>query len=499
MLTGMLIVLIVVGSYFVFKYVIIDRKSRPLETVGTEWENSIAVLPFENISPDPDQEYFCDGMTEQIITNISRIPGLKVISRTSAMQFKKTERTLPEIASLLNVRYILEGSVRKYQDRMRVTAQLIHAEDDFHVWSEDYDRQLADVFDLQDEISDRIAQALVREFPEGETGNRRSQRTNNVEAYEYWLRGKYYHENRFIVTYDEESFKISESMLRKAVQLDSSWVIPYTTLADLYRSYYVRVQDDLKRAEIFKRMNDYLDDAFRLDSTAAYNHLVKGRLYAIENDVKNEFKHLHKAYILKPNIGWFAMEYGYFLFRRGLYPLAIPYMSRAVELDPLVPSNYLGRGFCYHYMGRFEEAEEDYKKALEIEPDHVDAIERYIDLLIDLNRMEETEEWLERYKRIEFHPLLRAKLSAAKGEKEKALALIAPDKNLQIFSLLGMCEEAGSFFNNTLDGARQGEASLYMLYKTNSVYDNIRKDPRFQDYLAEHKKIYDENLKKYGN
>jgi non-specific serine/threonine protein kinase len=159
------------------------------ETTSTsEWQNSIAVLPFDNISPDPEQEYFCDGMTEQIITNLSHLQGLKVIARTSVMRFKNTEKTIPEIAKEFDVAHILEGSVRKSGNHIRVTAQLIKAEDRSHLWAKDYDRKLKNVFAVQDDISEAIARALLQKLTIKEVEEIKTRPTENIAAYEFYLK-----------------------------------------------------------------------------------------------------------------------------------------------------------------------------------------------------------------------------------------------------------------------------------------------------------------------
>ena len=172
------IIIIIVAYFFI----------RRENTVITEWENSIAVLPFENISNDPEQEYFCDGMTEQIISNLSRLPRLKVISRTSVMRYKSKDKTIPEIGTELDVAYVLESSVRKSGDLIRVTAQLISTNDDSHIWSKDYDRQYqSNIFDLQDDLSQSIASNLLAALTPQEVKEVKTNRPNNSEAYVYPL------------------------------------------------------------------------------------------------------------------------------------------------------------------------------------------------------------------------------------------------------------------------------------------------------------------------
>jgi serine/threonine protein kinase len=179
--TVLSILILIVAGYFI----LIQRGEKNV----SEWENSIAVLPFADLSPEKDQEYFCDGMTEQIITNLTKLNGLKVIGRTSVMKFKNTKKTLPEIGKELNVTHILEGSIRKYGNSIRVTAQLINTEDGSHLWAEDYDRELENTFTIQDNISENISGVLLQKLSVEEVTEAKSQKPQNIEAWEYYLKG----------------------------------------------------------------------------------------------------------------------------------------------------------------------------------------------------------------------------------------------------------------------------------------------------------------------
>lgn len=163
-----------------------------------EAQYSIAVLPFVNMSQDPEQEYFSDGMTEQIITNLAHIKSLKVIARTSVMRYKKTNKSVAEIGKELNVSHVLEGSIRLSGDRIRVTAQLISSNDETHLWAQDYDRPLADIFTVQDEVSEAIARSLDRRLNPRNYATLKSQRPSSVEAYRHYLKGIYLHSDEFL-------------------------------------------------------------------------------------------------------------------------------------------------------------------------------------------------------------------------------------------------------------------------------------------------------------
>ncbi|MFQ5825159.1 MAG: protein kinase, partial [bacterium] len=248
-----------------------SQKPATVETRG-QWQNSIAVLPFENISPDPEQEYFCDGMTEQIITNLSQLQALKVIARTSVMKFKNTEKTIPEIGEELHVAHILEGSIRKVGNRIRVTAQLIEADEGYHLWAKDYDRELEDVFAVQDDVSEAIARALLKKLTTKEVEEIKTKQTKNSEAYEYYLKGEYFHYRKFLVTVRMEDFRKSEKMFKKAIDLDPNYALAHAGLADLYNSYTYRIKDDKEYGDL---QQNYIERAFRLDPNSAYVNRVK--------------------------------------------------------------------------------------------------------------------------------------------------------------------------------------------------------------------------------
>jgi len=492
---------ILIGGYLVLNKIFTLEESDLSSSESIQWENSIAVLPFENLSSDENQEYFCDGMTEQIISSLSRIKKLKVISRTSVMKFKSSRKTIPEIAGILNVNFVLEGSVRRSDERIRVTAQLINTKDDFHVWSEDYDKQLGDIFDLQDDLSENIVTAMLSEISPEEMENVKSNRPTNLESYEFFLRGKYYHEKKFIGTdSNEEAVKLAEMMFKKSIALDSTFALPHTALADLYHSYYSIVARDQEEMQDFYRlMNNYLNKSFELDSALAYTYLVKGRIHTLNQNVKEAFDCYKRAVQLNPNNGWMNNGFCLFLFHRGLHQKAMKYADKSIFLDPLEPLFYVYRGLNYQWLGHVDKAETDYQKALRLEPQQYFALENYLHLLIENSRFREAGIYFDKLDQTSPNTnFIQAKFSAAQGDKEKALQFMGNNQNLQIIGLLGLEEKGAIFYQNAIDQDRTNNTSYYWLYKTNPCYDKLRDDPRFQNFLLEHRKIYEENLTKYG-
>jgi len=194
-----------------------------------EWKNSIAVLSFKNMSADPEQEYFCEGMAEEIINALTRIRDIRVVARTSAFSFKGKDIDIREIGRKLNVDKVLEGSVRKSGKRLRITAQLINMEDGYHIWSERYDRNLEDIFDIQDEISLAIVENLKVKLVKREKVAMIKQPTDDLEAYQLYMKGRF-----FINQLTNESFSNAIDCFKGAIKKDPSFALAYTGVTDSY-------------------------------------------------------------------------------------------------------------------------------------------------------------------------------------------------------------------------------------------------------------------------
>ncbi|MCH8873045.1 hypothetical protein IH824_09795, partial [candidate division KSB1 bacterium] len=368
------------------------------ETTGaSQWQNSIAVMPFKNISPDPEQEYFCDGMTEQIITNLSQLQNLKVIARTSVMKFKNTEKTIPEIAEELHVAHILEGSIRKVGKRIRVTAQLIQADGGFHLWAKDYDRDLDDIFAVQDDVSQAIARALLEKLTVKEAEKIKTKGTENAEAYEYYLKGEYFHSRKFRATHSMEYFEKSVKMFEEAIKLDPNYALAYAGLADLYNSYTNIIKDDKKYGDL---QQDYIEKAFRLDPTSARVNLVKSWVHQQIGELDKAYESRKRALEINPNESANNRAMGSFLASHGLHHQAIIFYRKAIKLDPLRPGNYGWLGTSQLWAGNFHQAITNYETALEIESDLLTTRNLFAWLLIMLKKYEEAEEHLARCEKI---------------------------------------------------------------------------------------------------
>jgi serine/threonine-protein kinase len=327
---------------------------------------SVAVLPFANMSGDPENEYFSDGITDDIITQLSKIADLKVISRTSVMQYKGTQKNIRDIGEELGVATLLEGGVRKVGDRVRINAQLIDAATDDHLWAEQYDRRLTDVFEIQSDIARRIASALQAALTSTEAERIQSAPTDNLDAYDYYLRGRYdFHQrtpdalNRAITSYE------------RAIELDSAYAPAFAGLASVYA---VTMLFDYRLvagpyAAAFRSL-DMADAALALDPHLAEAYAartyIKTFLWVPFEDVASDAQ---QAIRLEPNSadahGWYA----HLLARERRGDEALREDSIAIGLDPLAPGRRTGFAGNALILDRYELALREADRALALAPD----------------------------------------------------------------------------------------------------------------------------------
>ena len=493
-----LIILIVIG-YFII---------RPDERHTTEWENSIAVLPFHNISDDPEQDYFADGMTEQIISNLAKLQKLKVISRTSVMHFKGTDKTIPEIGNELQVAFVLEGSVRKFGDRIRVTAQLVNTSDDHYIWTENFDRNYIELFDIQDEVSESIAVNLLASLSKKDIAEIKTIRPRSTEAYEYFLKGRYFHYFKYWgATLHTTDFQISEQMFLKAIDLDPTFALSYANLADLYNTYSrTSSLNESDYQYYLQRQQIFLDRALELDSNLVEVQITKSWILQEKEKISNAFKSIRKALQLDPNNAYANATMGRFLHSRGLIELAHRYFEKAIETDPLQPMHYAWNGYCLTIQGDYQASENNLRQALQYDENHFVTVINYIFLLITSARYDQAKMMVAKYDQMygkyEYMMALKAMLHALDGKKESALKSCPEghDYNYFIYSALQMNDEAIDYLNNLFRNRwAKVEESRYIELNKNPLLENLRSDPRFQEIVAKHKKLYEKNLAKYGD
>ena len=301
-------------------------------------EKSIAVLPFDNLGNNEDDEYFADGMTEDILTELSKIKDLLVISRTTIMKYKNSNKSLKEIGKELGVANILEGSIRRVGERVRITGQLINAISDQHLWAEKYDRDIKDIFAVQDEVANSIANALRIELSDEESMMISQSQTESIEAYDYYIKGRR-------LSYFYESAKREEALenYRKAISIDPDYALPYAGISRVRMSQvtFQAVENEFSRIAL-KEAEEYGKKAVLLGPKEAEAHFALGFFYNQTEKYNLAFSSLNKTLMLNPSHAHAHDEIGdVYLYNYGDFDRAIPWYDKALMRDPeLVPSKW---------------------------------------------------------------------------------------------------------------------------------------------------------------
>ncbi len=336
------------------------RDPVPAAAAGSEVaQASIAVLPFDNMSADPENEYFADGLAEEILNALAHVPGLKVAARTSSFSFKDKDADIPTIAEALGVRTVLEGSVRKSGDRVRITAQLVNAEDGLHLWSETYDRDLDDIFVVQEEIARAIVEALEVRLATGEALVERP--TESQDAYEEYLRGRFLWNQR---NNSPESHAAAVEHLERAVELDPDFALAWAALADAC------VTSDFHYASCLEKGREFAERALELDPNLGQAHAALGSYHAHRFEWAAAEQEYRRALELDPRYSTGHFWYALLLARQGRMDDALEHARIAAELDPLALHNVAGYAQILIYAGRYEEARAVADRVLELDPNH---------------------------------------------------------------------------------------------------------------------------------
>jgi serine/threonine protein kinase/Tfp pilus assembly protein PilF len=323
---------------------------------------SVAVLPFQNLSADPENEFFADGITEDVIAQLAKIRSLKVIGRGSVMKFKAREQSLREIGATLDVATLLKGSVRRAGSRVRIVSQLIDAESDRHLWAETYDRELTDIFAIQSDVALQIASALEAKLSHEERTQIRKEPTNDVEAYRLYLQGRH-----CIQRWTQEGLDQGLRHLEEAVARDPNYALAYASMAYAYTDIGVGVAGSLPADEAFRRAKAAVARALELDPELAEAHAVLGHLkYVCDYDWAGAEAELKWAIELNPNSGDAYDIYGLLLSSQERYDEAVEAQQRAHELDPL--AHRMDIVTTYLRMGRYDEALRRVTRIVEVEP-----------------------------------------------------------------------------------------------------------------------------------
>ena len=348
------------------------RIAMPWETERTKEpgdldRSRIAVLPLRNLSPDPNDEYFADGMTEELLTTLSGIKNLRVIARTSVMPYKAVSKRVSEIGRELNVGSLIEGSVRKAGKKIRITVQLIDARDEEHIWGQNYDRELDDVFAIQGEVAQKVAEALKVQLVEPEKRRLERVPTTNLEAYTLYLKGRHYWNER-----SKQGLERAVEYFGRSIQLDPTFALGYTGLAD---SHFIIAQYGFENPlSNFQKAKALIMKALTLDENLAEAHPTLGMIHMFyDYDQVRAEQELKKAIELRPSYSTTHQWYFQLLYCQERSSEAEEEIRRALDLDPFSLIINMNLGDYLAYRKEFGQAKEQVEKVLQMEPGFVTA------------------------------------------------------------------------------------------------------------------------------
>jgi serine/threonine protein kinase/tetratricopeptide (TPR) repeat protein len=467
-----------------------DVSSKPSRESGAvKRVESLAVLPLENLSGDPDQEYFADGMTEELIASLAQIGALRVISRTSVMRYKGARKPLPEIARELNVDVVVEGSVRRVGDRVRITAQLLEAATDRHLWAKSYVRDLRDVLALQGEVAQEIAQEIQVKLAPPEQARLAAARAVHPEAYEAFLRGRFYANRR-----TEGDLKRAVEHFNRAIELDPLYAMAHVGLADAFNLMgYLEL---LPPREAFPRAKAAASRALELDESLGEAHvsLAYGLHYFYWDWAAAEREFL-RGLTLNDGYAQGHLWYSNRLACHGEFERAIAQIRRSLELDPLSLINSLALGWAYFLMRRFGEAVEQIRPTRDLDRSFV-VSHWWLGWAYTLTgRLDDAVRSLEEGASISgrYPPVIAALgfARARQGRADEARAMLAElgeqarHRYVSSYDLAlvhASLGEVDAAFQR-LEQAFEERSHLMTFLRVDARLDSLRSDPRYQDLM----------------
>jgi len=459
-------------------------------------DKSIAVLPFVNMSADPENEYFSDGISEEILNSLTHVEGIQVTARTSSFSFKGKNEDVREIGTKLGVSSILEGTVRRSGKKMRINVQLINTADGYHIWSEVYDSELEDIFQVQDEIATKIVTRLKENFAVSEKKESVIKPpTENIEAYNLYLKGRYYW-NRS----NPEDTRRAIKTFEEVIQLDPNFALPYCSLSYCYS--FMGSSGLMPPAEAYPKAKDYTLKAIELDPNHAESHLSLATIKFYHNwDFEGAEASIKKASDLGLNSSLFNQVQGWFLIAKGDFEKAIEKIQQALALDPLSLPLMSTLGDAYSFAGRFEEGLAQYDKIIELEPNFRRGFEGRGMIHLAMGENEKAIKDFEQYHKLVGHPLKGLSslghAYAAAGRTEKALEVVQKLKLREekepgvllymdyafLYSGMKQFDLAFEYLNKTYE-QRMGIACLGMIFCVRyPMLKELKSDPRFKDLM----------------
>ncbi len=447
----------------------------------------IAVLPFENMSPDPGNEYFTDGITHDTSYQLSKIDRLAVISRTSVMSLKNSNKTIREIGEELKVQAVLEGSVRREGERVRIIAQLIDVATEEHLWEQSYERELKDIFAIQSGVAKQIASALQTELSAEEVARIEKDPTGNLDAYHSYLKGLYFLDKR-----TEEGIRIAITHFEGAVQQDSDYALAHAGLANSYA--LLATYGALAPKDVMPRVEETAQRALEIDETLAEAHTaLANAVLSYRRDWQRARKHFELALEFDPNYSTARHWYALFLATQGHLDDAVTEMNLAQELDPVSPIIKAGTARCFYYKGQYDLAIEGYREALEMDPNLAPA-HFGLGLVFTQKSMYEdaTKAFRKGFELLGGHEaVLAALILAFAGERDGAREALEQLETLAkteyvpaiyfalVYSFIGEKDQAFKW----LTEADQEGSDYVRFLKVEPWFKGLRSDARFEDLL----------------
>ncbi|MEQ9089515.1 MAG: adenylate/guanylate cyclase domain-containing protein [Balneola sp.] len=472
------------------KGLVVPEQSYIQEITGSH-KNSVAVLPFANFSPNPENEYFSDGITEEIINALVKLDGLQVPSRTSVFAYKNTKKDIREIGKELNVATVLEGSVRQAGNKIRVTAQLINTDDGFHVWSENYNGELKDIFKVQDEISQKIAEKLQENFEFSPVSNLYEASTDSVVAYNHYLQGLYYWNKR-----TPEAVQKAIKCYEKAIKKCATYTKAYSGLANCYS--FLGVIGHLKGKKAFMKAESFALKALELNDFRGGSFVALGYVNLFYRwDFSNAEANFRKAITMEPNNEEARLALAMYYRIIGDMERMFHHTKAASKIAPVSLPVLLQHGFSFWLLGNHDKAIEIFKKILELDPLFRSALEGMALVYVTEEKYDKAIKMVRKYLDLvdsEFKGGTQlGYIAALKGNKKLAqenLEIIKkreeanPNLNLSldyavIHAALGESDEAFFYLNKAVDE----KLGAILLIKTMFPLNKLKTDIRYSELL----------------
>lgn len=451
-------------------------------------ERSVIVLPFVNMSNDSEQEYFSDGLTEELIANLSKLNEMRVISRTTSMQYKGSKKDIKTIRKETSVNYIMEGSVRKHGNNLRITAQLLDANEDVHLWAETFRGTVDDIFDIQEMVSEKIVEALRIQLTKDEQVMLEKRYTDDIGAYQLYLKGRHFWKQR-----NEEGLKSAIGYFEKALEKDPEYALAWAGLADTYS--IMGEYTNISRRELYPKQMAAVNKALEIDSRLSEAHVSLGiSLMLNEWDWKNAEKEFKLGIELNPKYANGRHWYAELLLFLGRTEEAFREISLAVELDPVSQGILKDKGIFYYYTGQYNNAIDMATMTLELDRNFVPAY-RLLSLAYQGMKMydeaiAENRRWGELNGNKIKTDVSLAEIYALAGRKEDSKKLIdkIEGKKLSANDYRGMAQVYVALGENDtafmwLEKSYQHHEESLCSLKIDPKMSPLRIDPRFNSML----------------